>query len=186
MENIDLAVELYSKIILDAVNDCYPYKTIRWRSTEPPWMNFQIKMLINLKDKIYRNGNYPKFLCIREKIQKEICNAKKRFYSQKFSIDRSPKNIWKNINKILNKEPVKNTNLNLNELDKLNSKSADVFNVSDLDQFSQDTNNQQDDSSATILSEYETYNIISRFKTNSSGPDGISGSIYGNLVYTYL
>ena len=57
--NINEKVSLFNKTILNILNNYIPHETIICDDKDPPWFNFQIKFLIENKNKI--RNNYQSF-----------------------------------------------------------------------------------------------------------------------------
>lgn len=175
-ENLDLLVEDFQFFLLSCYESFFPSKTVRMRSTDPPWLTPSLKALSDSRDKALSRGNVPKFLQLREKFLDEASKSKLKFYSRLSSA--STGDTWKSINSQLNRSSNRAPSLGESSAIFLNDKFADVFHQPDLHHFENRSSLHSDSFSLPFVSEDEVFKLIKRSKANSRGPDGLPGFFY--------
>ena len=71
--------QIYQSEVNDAVDRFFPLKTVRRRSTDPPWYNWKIRKRIRQKKGIYRReGRSPKWRRVRKLLEDLVERRKER------------------------------------------------------------------------------------------------------------
>jgi hypothetical protein len=77
----------------------FPFKTIRVRSDEPPWMTVSLKVLINDRDRAFANNQLSKFLRIRAEVIDHIKYLQST-YLHKAAVSGDARKLWSAINSL--------------------------------------------------------------------------------------
>ena len=90
--NLDIndKVCLFNKIIKNILSNFIPHETITFHDRDSPWINSQVKHLINEKNAIYKNylennesnRSFSTFQSIQSQISSWIANLKNKYYSK--------------------------------------------------------------------------------------------------------
>ncbi len=104
--------EIWKKIFLEVLDKHAPLQYKKVRSKKVPWITTEIKKLINTRDRLKRKAistnqenDWSNFKTTRNKVNIELRNAKKVYYTSKIAGQRSnPKMAWKTINNLLHKQ----------------------------------------------------------------------------------
>ena len=118
--NLDIndKVYLFNKTIRNILSNFIPHETITFDDRDPPWVNSQVKHLINAKNAIYKN--YPKnnksnqsfatFQSFQSQLSSLITNLKNKYYPKvaKKLLDpsTSPKTHWSILKTFLNNKKI--------------------------------------------------------------------------------
>ena len=131
--------EIWKMLFLQVSDKHAPLQHKRIRTRRVPWITSSIKELINTRDKLKRKAiitglknDWSNYQRTRNKVNIELRNARKDYYSTKIAGDKSnPKEAWKTINSLLGKsnKPTIVNELKLDENSLTNSKDiAEGFN----------------------------------------------------------
>ena len=52
-EDPNLAASVFHDILFFIFDSCFPFITVRFRSSDPPWMTASLKILIDKRDRAY-------------------------------------------------------------------------------------------------------------------------------------
>ena len=131
--------EIWKKLFLEVLDKHAPVQHKKIRTRQIPWITSSIKELMNKRDKLKRKAiitnlenDWLIYKKTRNKVNIELRNSKKDYYSTKIAGDRSnPKEAWKTINNLLGRQSKSTTvnELKLNESSLTNPKDiAEGFN----------------------------------------------------------
>ena len=104
--------EIWKTLFLDVLNKHAPIQNKKVRSKNVPWITRRIKELIISRDKLKRKAiitnletDWYNYKQIRNKINTELRNAKKEYYSSKIASQKqNQKQAWKTINNLLGRQ----------------------------------------------------------------------------------
>ena len=111
-------VYLFNKTIKNTLSNFIPHETITFDDRDLPWINIQVKHLINEKNAIYKNclknnkrsQSFATFQSFQSQLSSLITNLKKQYYSKvaKKLLDpsTSPKTYWSILKAYLNKKKI--------------------------------------------------------------------------------
>ena len=113
--------EIWKKLFLEVLDKHAPLQHKKIRAKRISWITSPIKELINTRDKLKRKAIITNLECdwenykrIRNKVNIELKNAKKEYYSTRIADEgNNPKKAWKIINNLLGR---KNKQTVVNEL----------------------------------------------------------------------
>ncbi len=71
--DVDFAVDTLHKVLQFLFDTCFPYVTVRFRSTDPVWMNGTLKVLMDKRDRAFYNKNFVKYRYLRSNVIKYMC-----------------------------------------------------------------------------------------------------------------
>lgn len=160
--------------ILSQCMSVFPFRTIRWRTAEPPWMTISIKLAINDRDKALRRHQIPKYRALRERVHSMIARSKSDHIAHQFN-GKSQSDGWRIISRLTGKAQPNNNTITQKKADELNDKFANVF-VSSPDNF--EPLPLDPDADVVTISVSEVITALQKQKKNSPGPDGVPGFIY--------
>lgn len=156
-----------------------PRREVQIRSTDKKWMTPLLKSWINSRWDAWRSKNLPLYMHYRDKVRRGIVLAKKRWVQKN---DKGIKGIWRLIDDIRGKSAG-------NTLSKLvmESSQEDVARkISDqlMSNYNWNQINQvilpeiNDDDQVNIISEMDTYQLLSKLNTNkAAGSDNLHPKI---------
>ena len=83
--SVDNAATSFQEHLLHLLDIFFPLRTVRFRSSEPPWMLPSLKLLINDRDRAFTNRQIAKYLRLREEVIKHTCFLKSEFLQKAVS-----------------------------------------------------------------------------------------------------
>ena len=118
--NVDIndKVDLFNKILKNKLSNFIPHETITFDDRDPPWINSQVKHLINKKNAIYKNYlknnksnlSFETFQSFRGQLSSLIASLKNKYYSKlaKRLLDysASTKTYWSILKTFLNNKKI--------------------------------------------------------------------------------
>ena len=172
-DDINEAIDALQFLLLQLYHLFFPEKTVRMRSSDPSWLTPSLKAISDARDRALSRGNYPKYLCLREKFLSEVKKSKmNQFRRMKSS---SPADSWKVINaQIKNRHG--SSNIDYNKAVELNEDFQSFFSDPDVDSFLED--GPSTPTHIPLIPETKISELIRSSKSNSVGPDGIPGFFY--------
>ena len=104
--------EIWKILFLEVLDKHAPLQHKKIRARQVPWIASSIKELINTRDKLKRKviitnleNDWLNYTRTRNRVNIELRNAKKDYYSTKIADDKSnPKQAWKTINSLLGRQ----------------------------------------------------------------------------------
>lgn len=166
--------------VKDLVDMFFPLRSIRVRSSEPPWMRHSLKILMNDRDRAFSEGKREKYLRLREEVISKIRLLKSRFLLEHRS---SPQHFWraaKAVGKCTNGSAIDPSI----SVGKLHDYFTSVF-TSDPD-FCPDPDICDNlPSHPLILTTHEVEDSLTAIKRKSSGPDGIPYWIFRRFAFIF-
>ena len=104
--------EIWKNLFLEVLDKDAPLQHKKIRSNKVPWMTSDIKKLMNTRDNFKRKAiltnnenDWLIFKTTRNKVNIELRNAKKDYYSSKIADQKfNPKKAWKSINSLLGRQ----------------------------------------------------------------------------------
>ncbi len=75
---------------------CFPMRTVRMRSTDPPWMRPSLKAMIDDRDRAYSKGETQKHLRLRDEVVRHTKQLKMSYLQQALDSE-SPKKVWRSL-----------------------------------------------------------------------------------------
>lgn len=185
--DIDSKVEKFNDIFLELIDKHAPVKTFSAKNNASPWMNNEIRRLIDLRDKSRdkflkskATQDFGVYKSLRNKTKQEIRNAKIRYYHEIFKDNQSPNKMWANIRSLgigkaklnVNDFPVTPNDLNNHYLNVSKIENQSLAEETELMYSSDyDFNKAFHFKFVTAL---EIKNIIVGIKSNAVGVDGVS------------
>jgi len=167
--DIDIMTNNYNLVLFSLYDKCFPLKTVTLSSDDQPWTTPKIKLLMAQKDRAFHKGQHMRYVSYREHLIRELESSKKKFFASIHS-KRSP---WDSINKIVRNKSRRNE-INETQAENLNSNFSDVF----LQRSATFKLNDDNLPINLTIMEHEVALTIASVKSNTCGPDNISGSIY--------
>ena len=104
--------EIWKNLFLEVLDKHAPLQHKKIRSNKVPWMTSDIKKLMNTRENFKRKAiltnnenDWLIFKTTRNKVNIELRNAKKDYYSSKIADQKfNPKKAWKSINSVLGRQ----------------------------------------------------------------------------------
>jgi len=177
--DIDFAVVTLHNVLSFLFDSCFPYVTVRFRSTDPAWMNGTLKVLMDKRDRAFHNKNFVKYRYLRLKVVKYI-HVLKRNYLLK-SASSNGCDAWNRIRTVsrVKRCPTPN-NLSATEL---NEYFSSVFQRCDFQSVFSD-NNCGDFSSLPdfplVVNESQVEFFLRHLKKGGGGHDGLPLWLFKN------
>ncbi len=166
-------------------NDCFPLVTVKMRASDPPWMTPVTKLLMDEKEKHYKRNHF-KYIAAREAVRTHIRKSKKNFIQEKLYSATSPKDTW-NVVKHLNNKRKAKSKLTTENAQKIFDEFNSVFLPEDVDEiWPLLRSGELDDSGGVtveIFEEFEVFRMLTQFKKDVPGPDGLPGRILRKFAY---
>ena len=111
-EDLNAMWEIWKKLFLEVLDQHAPLQHKKIRSNKVPWITSDIKNLMNTRDNFKRKSiltnnenDWLNFKTTRNKVNIELRNAKKDYYSSKIAGQKfNPKKAWKSINNLLGRQ----------------------------------------------------------------------------------
>lgn len=178
VEQSSMALQESIKVLYES---CFPYRTIRLRNTDPPWVTPQLKLLINDRDKAFNLKQWTKYTRLKNEV---ICMIK---HLKSCSIKNAVSSgnvcaVWKAIKVFggVNDLSV-NTSLSL---------EAEDFNIffSSVFQAPYDHNYVVDFSSipeSSYFTHDEVHTCLSKLKRKSTGHDSLPYWIFRDFAHVF-
>ena len=161
----DCALSLQSTL-LQLLDFYLPFRVIRVRSTEPSWMKPSLKILLNQRDRAYKEEKWIKYFRLREEAIRHEKFLKTRHLQEAIS----SRNFWKAVNTITRRSKSKSAHTNITAED-LSAYFSSVFQPPTADEEPPSTSDLL--SQHLVLSVGEVESELRKIKRKSSGPDGI-------------
>ena len=164
--DLDTCAHLFTSYLFALYDSCFPKRTVRFRSSDPPWIKPSLKILIDDRDRAHASGCMSKYLRLRQEVIDHTKVLKKRYLSSAMSTG-SSRVYWKSVKHLghFNRPTPSKYDVNvLNDYFCSNFQDiADNFDVSSADL----------PSSPLRISETEVCILLQKLKNKSPGPDGI-------------
>lgn len=93
---------------------CFPYRTVRIRSTDPEWMNESLKVLIDDRDRAFANKQWSRYNRLKEEVCAHVIYLK-RSHVDNAVASKDSKKVWKSlrlISRYCKSSPVGNFSVN--------------------------------------------------------------------------
>ena len=74
--DVQLGFYMFQNVMRFLFDSCFPFRTVRVRSNDPPWMNGALKILLDKRDRAYGRRNMNAYLSLRYKVIKLMCALK--------------------------------------------------------------------------------------------------------------
>lgn len=78
-DDLDKSVSFFQESLISIFNGCFPQRTVRLRSTDPPWLKPSLKILIDDRDKAYHKHQMAKYFRLRNEVISH-CKHLKQFF----------------------------------------------------------------------------------------------------------
>lgn len=178
--DIDTMVDSFTFSLSHLYQTYFPEKTVRMRSSDPPWITPSLKAISDARDKALSRGQNGKYICLREKFLSELSKSKAKYFAR-FSASASNSKSWASINSQINNNNKTTSSIDEKLAHSLNDKFQSSFSTADIHLFSDSRTNVTPNPDFSNVTESLIYNLIMKSKSNSSGPDGIPGFFCENF-----
>ena len=64
-DDVQFAISVFYIVLSFFFDTCFPWKTVRFRNTDPPWMNTTLKILIDRRHRAFHKKHKLKYLRLR-------------------------------------------------------------------------------------------------------------------------
>lgn len=89
------ASESFFDILSDIEEHCFPLRTVRFRSSDPPWVRPSLKFLIDRRDRAFSDNKKAKYLRLREEVKEHVKYLKSRHLQSISNAD--SRGLWRTI-----------------------------------------------------------------------------------------
>lgn len=166
IDDVSAAAELLSSELLTLIDKHFPFRTVKIRSDDKPWVKPSLKYLINKRDRAYSQGKKLKYLRLREAVIRHSHSLKHKFLQTAID-EKCPKKQWRRINDLLHRHKYGDPSVNAHDL-------ASIFSSVYVDaNRSHSINFHQQPSSPISFDENDVSDILRKLKKGSTGPDNI-------------
>lgn len=165
--DLDCAAQYFLDTLLAILNFCFPLRTVRLRSTDPPWFKPSLKILIDDRDRAFANGQTSKYKRLREEVLSHTRYLKSQFL-RSTSTTKDAKDTWKSIRNVAKFSKCKSSTQNFSP-QQLNDEFSSNFQLDEPLCLEFDISNDL----YFELSVFETNTYLKRLRRKSCGPDGI-------------
>lgn len=178
--DVSVAAEVFQDTLKSLFRIFFPVKTVRWRSSDPPWWNSTLKLLLDDRDRAFSDRNWAKYTRLRDRVI-EYTKHLKSVYLKAAQKDSS--NGWKAIHAIGKTKKTPNF--------------ASSFSVTDFSDFfassfqnpSPHVHSQPEDFSPSdnslSVSPGEVVLYLKRLKRKATGSDSIPYWVFKNFAYVF-
>ena len=136
-EDVEIAVEMFTKKVTDILDDMCPMKTIQVRTNYLPWMSDETKDRINQRNELLKkakkskiDNDWKEYKKLRNSINNSIKTEKKNWQANKLkSFGKDSKSIWKNVKNWLGWKSNGSPSQLIDENGILHSKPAKIANI---------------------------------------------------------
>jgi len=165
LHRVDDFVSSFDSVLTKIFESAFPLKTVTISSRDKPWVSPHVKLLMQQKDKAFHRGHVKRYFAIRERLQKAILIAKKKFFANVNTTN--PKQSWKLVNSLLKAEKGSSSSMTQDLVNELNTKYASALKrMTSLSYL------------LMSLKPHDIKKVMLTIKSNAAGPDGIPGGIY--------
>ena len=174
--SLDDSFDQFQNFLLALVNHFFPFKTIRVRDSEPPWMRVSLKLLIDDRDRAFSKNQLHKFDRLRKEVINHLHHLKSE-YLKKAIASGNVKSLWSAISHLSKRR----SNYSCEQFppDVFSDYFSSNFQTADsFENFDDSLNNLM--SSTLCLSVSDVRMSMSQIKKVSSGPDGIPTWVFRN------
>lgn len=95
-ENVNVSSACFLHHLSVLYDQCFPIRTVRVRDSDPEWITFSLKILIDDRDRAFSLGQWAKYRRLREEVIKQIQYAKRKHIRTAASSS-CPKRLWKSL-----------------------------------------------------------------------------------------
>ncbi|KAK3921950.1 RNA-directed DNA polymerase from mobile element jockey [Frankliniella fusca] len=188
-DGIDSKIATFNEYILLLLNRHAPIKSFSAKNHGSPWMNADIRKMIDLRDRARQKSiksktavDFATYKSLRNKAKQQIRNAKIKYYHSIFNNYPSPNKLWSNIRSLgigksmptdVNSLPVSANDLNEHYLSVSSIENCDL---ADETEKLYSTNEYDLDNvfHFKFVTAHDIYKIITDIKSNAVGIDGVS------------
>ena len=170
--DLNSCASLFLESLKRLLDICFPARSVRLRSSDPPWLKPALKILINDRDRAWTNGQRAKYLRLREETVR-LTRHQKAQYLKTASTSGDVKGLWKSLRVVgRHKRPSPAHNFNAADLNASFSSNFQVLQepvpIIPNDLPCHDI----------FLTLHEVSCYLRRMKKKSPGPDGIPAWIF--------
>ncbi|MEL7308255.1 MAG: reverse transcriptase family protein, partial [Pseudomonadota bacterium] len=180
--DVDFAFTVFQNTLRLIFESCFPYISVRFRSNDPPWMNGELKILLDKRDRAFSKRQMRKYLSLRSKVIRLACSLKCNFLKDVLP-HLNTRSAWKRIRRISRIR--KNENVSpLITASSLNDYFASIFQVGD-NAFPSADSLLSLPSQSLVVSDFEINNHLKRLCKGSGGPDGLPFWTYKHNSFVF-
>lgn len=188
MADINQKLEYFNYKINETFNKHAPLRCIKFRKPQTPWLTYNIKCMIKLKDKAFlkyktlkTEGSKLYYCELKNMVSAAIKQEKAAYYSYMFNnINKDSKSLWNKINrlKLSNKSAIQIphdiSDVNLINNHFINSVPHYQVSPETIDALAVDNPTMTNDFSLELVSQTDVLKSLHSIKSNAVGVDGIT------------
>ena len=176
--NIDDAFQNFLSVLRSIFDLCFPFRTIRLRPTDQPWVKPSLKLLIDERDRAFSKGHISKYCRLRTRVIDHI-KFLKNVYLKNFLCQKDARQTWRAVHTVGRTKTSKST-------------IPAPLTAEDFSKFfasvSQSSVRQQYLSSdlphvPLVLSVYEVQRSLSTMRRTSCAPDDVPAWVYRDMSH---
>jgi hypothetical protein len=84
-DSVNECFDLFLSILASAYDQCFPWRTVRVRQSDPPWVKDSLRILIDQRDSAYKKRHTLKYLRLREDVIRHVKELKGSFLASGLS-----------------------------------------------------------------------------------------------------
>ncbi len=175
-DNVDSCASSLLNCLFSLYDFCFPFRTVRFHSNDPPWMKPSLKILIDDRDRAHSRGQFQKYLRLRAEVARHTCQLKEQFLKSALATKDS-RIGWRSLRVVgqYNKSPFPHV-------------SVEQLNEHFVSNFQESTDNfplVHDDlpSSPVRVSSDEVFSLLKQLKNKSPGPDGVPAWLLRDFAF---
>lgn len=187
VNDVDLKVDILNQYLLTLFDRHIPLKTVRITKSKAPWLTDNVRLLMSQRDKAkakYRktgnNVHWEYYKQLRNFTNHAISNEKKAYFNH-VSKNKNSKILWKELKSLnINNSQRSNIPPNLQDPNNINNYFIDSIpnnlnnNVDDVVNYYELNRICNSEFCFTLVTEETIFNVLSKLKNTSPGPDNIS------------
>jgi hypothetical protein len=172
VEDVDEAASSFLLTLKSIFDSCFPEVAYRLRPDDKPWITPRIKMIINQRDRAYKEKKTLKYLRLRDQVRSEILRAKSNYANGRAVTDKDTKQtqMWKSVNDLCGRALRDKHHVDVSFISDIFQKS---FNHDHLDDSSWRSNLSLCPSASIDITIEEVSSLLSEAKKGATGIDGI-------------
>jgi hypothetical protein len=181
IKDVTACTTAFYNVILPLMHAFFPLKRIKMREDDKPWITYEIKDLMNMKDKAFKKGDHGLVLIIQQRLNRSIEKALHKRTKMKICKS-SLKDKWRFVKNCISKKKCNSASFTMESADAINTKFCSVFKADDISQFDVASFSSICEHVHPTIETFETFIHLKKIKSFAEGPDNISGKIYKSFA----
>lgn len=174
ISDLDDAFSTFVCTLRSVFDHFFPWRIVRVRPNDKPWVRASLKLLINDRDRAFANGQTARYLRLRLEVISHIRELKARYFAD-IATTKNQRKIWQAIRSFSGQGSSSTASM---------MPSPEEFSEYFSSVFQQDDTVQDIGTSNVTFTEafsiFEVHRLLSSLKRKSCGPDGLPHWVFRN------